>query len=189
MKQIAIVPLVVVVAACASHAPKTTPVASTAPISRSVTDPSGIRLAEQIREYRFGRYVDPGDPLVMHDAHPVYRIEQTAAWNLRPDSKTQLSRSSPAPQSPGTTQRDAELAELNKQRAATRAFTEQAATLNQRLAEFTKAIAQTQEIAKQNLLLKQEIDSIRKRLDTLPKQSGQTQPDAVPRPNPQDDKW
>ena len=122
MKEIALVPFVVVLAACASHAPKTTAASSTAPISRSVTDPSGIRLAEQIREYRFGRYVDPGDPLVMHDAHPVYRVEQTAAWNLRPNSKTQSSRSSPAPPSAGSTQRDAELAELNKQRAATRAF-------------------------------------------------------------------
>jgi hypothetical protein len=189
MKQIALVPLVVVVAACASHAPKTTPTASTAPMSHNITDPSGIRLAEQIREYRSGRYVDPGDPLMMHDAHPVYRIEQTAAWNLRPATRAPSGRSSPASRSPGTTQRDAELVELNKQRAATRAFTEQAATLNQRLAEFTEAIAQTQEIAKQNLLLKQEIDSLRERLDTLQKQSGQAQPDAVQRPSPQDDKW
>ena len=93
------------------------------------------------------------------------------------------------PPSPGSTQRDADLAELNKQRAATRAFTEQAVTLNQRLAELTKAVAQTQEIAKQNVLLKQEVDSIRERLDTLQKQSGPTQADAVPRPAPQDDKW
>jgi hypothetical protein len=147
MKQLALVPLVVVVAACASHAPKTTPIASTAPISHSVTDPSGIRLAEKIRKYRFGRYIDPGDPLVMHDAHPVYRVEQTAAWNLRPANKAPPGRSSAASPSPEATQRDAELAELNKQRAATRAFTEQAVTLNQRLAEFTKAVAQIQEIA------------------------------------------
>ena len=90
MKEIALVPFVVVLAACASHEPKTTAASSTAPISRSVTDPSGIRLAEQIREYRFGRYVDPGDPLVMHDAHPVYRVEQTAAWNLRPDTENPI---------------------------------------------------------------------------------------------------
>ena len=189
MKQIALIPFLVVVAACASHAPRTTPVASTAPSSRSVTDLSGIRFAEQIREYRVGRYVDPGDSLVMHDAHPVYRVEQTAAWNLRPNSKTQTTRSSPASPSPGATQRDAELAELNKQRAATRAFTEQAATLNQRLEELTRAVAQTQEVVKQNVLLKQEMDSLRDRVDTLQKQSRHAQPDVVPPPSPRDDKW
>jgi hypothetical protein len=189
MKEIALVPFVVVVAACASHAPKTTAVSSTAPISRNVTDPSGVRLAEQIREYRFGRYVDPRDPLVMHDAHPVYRVEQTATWNLRPNSKTQSSRSSPAPPSAGSTQRDAQLAELNRQRAATRAFTEQAATLNQRLGELTKAVAQTQDVAKQNVLLKQEMDSLRERVDTLQKQSRHAESDVFPPPSPRDDKW
>ena len=189
MKQIALVPLVVVVAACASHAPKTTPTASTAPIARSVTDPSGIRLAEKIRKYRLGRYVDPGDPLVMHDAHPMYRIEQAAAWNLRPNSQTQSTPSSPVSPSPGATQRDAELAELNKQRAATRAFTEQASALNQRLQELTTAVAQTQEVAKQNVLLKQEMDSLRDRVDALQKQPRHAQPDVVPLSSPRDDKW
>jgi hypothetical protein len=189
MKQIAFIPFLVVVAACASHAPKTTPVASTAPISHSGPDPSGIRLAEQIREYRFGRYVDPGDSLVMHDAHSVYRVDQTAAWNLRPDSKTKSRRSSPALPSPEATQRDAELAELNKQRATTRAFAEQAAALNQRLQELTTAVAQTQEVAKQNVLLKQEMDSLRERVDTLQKQSRHAQPAVLPPPSPREDKW
>jgi hypothetical protein len=188
MKPIVLLAFAFVFAACSSHPPKTIPVASTAaPLSRSVIDPSGIRLAEQIREYRFGRYVDSGDPLVMHDAHPIYRVEQTAAWNLRPASNAQSSRSGAAPPSPAASQRDAELAELNKQRAATRAFTEQAAALNQRLAELTKAVAETQEVAKQNVLLKQEMESIRERLDTLQQQSRHPQP--VPHPSPRDDKW
>ena len=125
----------------------------------------------------------------MHDAHPVYRVEQTAAWNLGPTGKPPSVRSGPTSPRPEATQRDAELAELNKQRAATRVFAEQAATLNQRLAEFTKAVAQTQEIAKQNALLKQEIDYLRERMDTLQKQSGHAQPDALPSPSPRDDKW
>ena len=190
MKPIVLLAFVFASAACSFHAPKTIPVASTAaPLSRSVTDPSGIRLAEQIREYRFGRYVDSSDPLVMHDAHPVYRVQQTAAWNLRSASKAQSGRSGATSPSPVASQRDAELAELNKQRAATRAFTEQTAALNQRLAELTKAVAQTQEVAKQNVLLKQELASIRERLDTLQKQSGHAQPDTVPHPSKQEDKW
>ena len=191
MKPIVLLAFVFVFAACSSHPPKTIPVASTAaPLSRSVIDPSGIRLAEQIREYRFGRYVDSSDPLVMHDAHPVFRVEETATWNLRPASKAQSGRSGGTSPSPVASQRDAELAELNKQRAATRAFTEQTAALNQRLAELTKAVAQTQEVAKQNVLLKQEMASIRERLDALQDPSRRQQLDAVPRPSPtQDDKW
>ena len=45
---------------------------------------------------------------------------------------------------------DAVVAEVNKQRAATRAFTEQTASLNQKLAELAEVVGQTQEIAKQN---------------------------------------
>jgi hypothetical protein len=125
----------------------------------------------------------------MHDAHPVFRVEETATWNLRPAPKAQSGRSGATSPSPVASQRDAELAELNKQRAATRAFTEQTAALNQRLAELTKAIAQTQEVAKQNLLLKQEMASI-----PSAQTSCRIRPtpaiDAVPRPSPtQDDKW
>jgi hypothetical protein len=43
---------------------------------------------------------------------------------------------------------------VNKQRAATRAFTEQTAALNQKLGELSQAVKQTEEIAKQNLALK-----------------------------------
>lgn len=147
-------------------------------------------MTEQLREYRFGRYVDPGDPLVMHDAHPVYRVEQTAAWNLRADATPKSPRSAQVADSPTATQRDVELAELNKQRAATRAFTEQAAALNQRLAELGKAVAQTSEVAKQNLLLKQEMAAVRERLDALQAQSQIPRPETGPHSTaPADDKW
>lgn len=147
-------------------------------------------MTERLREYRFGRYVDPGDPLVMHDAHPVYRVEQTAAWNLRGDALTRSPTPAPVADRPTGTQRDAELAELNKQRAATRAFTEQTAALNQRLAELGKAVAQTSEVAKQNLLLKQEMAAVRERLDALHEQSQTQRPETAPPPTaPADDKW
>jgi len=32
------------------------------------------------QEYRLGRYVDGHDPLVMHEGHPVYRVETSAHW-------------------------------------------------------------------------------------------------------------
>jgi hypothetical protein len=62
---------------------------------------------------------------------------------------------------PSTSANDAAVAEINKQRAMTREFTEQAATLNQRLAELGKTVEQTQEITKQNLALKRDLAALR----------------------------
>jgi len=191
MKLLIFAILPIALAACSSHPPKKIVVASAAaPLSRRVADSSGLRMTEQLREYRFGRYVDSGDPLVMHDAHPVYRVEQPAAWNLRTGTTASRARSAPGAATSSNAQRDAELAELNKQRAATRAFTEQTKALNQRLAELGKAVEKTGEVAKQNVLLKQEMESIRARLDALQEQASDAISDAAPPPSaPQDDRW
>jgi len=124
----------------------------------------------------------------MHDSHPVYRVEDSAAWNLRPSPGT--ARINIATANAATPpEKDAALAELNKQRAATRAFTEQTTALNQRLAELAQAVGQTQEIAKQNLALKREIIGLRDRMDALAQipQSPPSRP-AQPAAKP-DDKW
>jgi predicted nucleic acid-binding Zn-ribbon protein len=70
-------------------------------------------------------------------------------------------------QSPSVSANDAVVAEVNKQRAATQAFTEQTATLNQRLNELGEAVAQTKEVAQQNLALKRDVTALREQLDTL----------------------
>lgn len=191
MKRLVISAIALALAACSSHPPKKIAIGDAAsPFAQRVADSSGLRYAENVREYRFGRYVDPSDPLVMHDAHPVYRVEETATWNLRPTATPDSDRSASAPPIPGAAQRDAELAELNKQRNATRAFTEQTAALNQRLAELAKAAANTQEVAKQNILLKQEMESIRTRLDALQEQARRAQSESSPRPSAsRDDQW
>jgi hypothetical protein len=171
--------------ACASRPPKAIVIT---PASRRVADASTVRLPERVREYRFGRYVDPGDRSVMHDAHPVYRVEDSAAWNLRPSPGGARSNTAP-PAASTPPEKDAALAELNKQRAATRAFTEQTTALNQRLAELAQAVGQTQEIAKQNLALKREIVSLRDRMDAFAQTPPSPQPrSAQPAAKP-DDKW
>ena len=157
-----------------------------------MNDPANIRQPERLREYRLGRSVDPGDPFVMHEGHPVYRVEETAEWNLQAKSSAPSTHPVPkhAAASPSP-QNDAAVAELNKQRAATRAFTEQTATLNQRLTELAKAVAQTQEVAIQNLQLKQEMTALRGRLDTLSAQAHSrdaSSPASAPT-TAKDDKW
>ncbi len=184
MKHILPLTFALALTACASRPPKAIVIT---PSSGRVADPSTLRLPERVREYRFGRYVDAGDPSVMHDSHPVYRVEDSARWNLRPSQGgTRASTSASAPITPP--EKDAATAELNKQRAATRAFTEQTATLNQRLAELAKAVAQTQEIAVQNLQLKQEMAALRERIEAIQTHSRDGNHPAPPA-LPKDDKW
>ena len=45
-------------------------------------DMESVRYGENLKAYSIGRYVDPNDGLVMHEAHTVYRVETTAKWNL-----------------------------------------------------------------------------------------------------------
>jgi hypothetical protein len=89
----------------------------------------------------------------MHEAHPTYRVENTARWDLRPQPEATISPRK-AVTATIAAANDAVIAKINKQRAATRAFTEQTTALNQKLTELSHAVGQTEEIAKQNLSLK-----------------------------------
>ena len=62
-----------------------------APIAASELDPHNVekvRVAESLKAYPVGRYVDPADPTVMHEAHTIYRREAGANWNLNPNAPT-----------------------------------------------------------------------------------------------------
>jgi hypothetical protein len=184
MKQLLLIP-VVFLAACVSHPPHTVAVAP-APAGQPVAS-DGLRTNEQLREYRLGRYVDARDPFVMHEGHPLYRVE-TSRWDLRPNNGASLPRRNTV-QPSSVSPNDAVVAEVNKQRAATRAFTEQTAALNQRLGELSQAVGQTKEIAKQNLELKRDVATLREQLDALDLKLRERKPAAAsPSPSPQD-KW
>ena len=47
-----------------------------------------VRVSETLKSYPVGRFVDPNDPNVMHEAHVVYRKEAGAGWNLNPNAPT-----------------------------------------------------------------------------------------------------
>jgi predicted RNase H-like nuclease (RuvC/YqgF family) len=121
----------------------------------------------------------------MHEAHPMYRVENTAQWDLRPQTQVTIPprKASTAP-NPSTN--DAIVAEVNKQRAATRAFTEQATALNQKLTELSKAVSQTEEVAKENVSLKKDVADLREHIDALDAQLNQ--PKQTPSASPED-KW
>jgi hypothetical protein len=92
-------------------------------------------------------------------------------------------------QSPSVSANDAVVAEVNKQRAATHAFTEQTTTLNQRLNELGEAVAQTKEVAQQNLALKRDVTSLREQLDTLEAQLRGRNPEKPPPSSSPNDNW
>jgi hypothetical protein len=62
-----------------------------APVSGTDLDQTNaekVRVSETLKSYPVGRYVDPQDSNVMHEAHVVYRKEAGASWNLNPNAPT-----------------------------------------------------------------------------------------------------
>ncbi len=188
MKPLLLIPALML-AACASRAPKPALlIAHSAPSSRPVST-AALRAPERLREYRFGRYVDPGDPLTMHEGHPVYRIETSAGWDLQPGSAV-TPRSRVPTEAPSVSTNDAVVAEVNKQRVATRAFTAQTATLNEQLAAMQRATARVEDLAEQNLAIKGELKALRDRVDEQGSQPRERRSATSPQPPaPAEDKW
>ncbi len=86
------------VSGCRSTPAKTAVVVPPALISSTSTPVSGtqldlynvekVRVGETLKSYPVGRYIDPADANVMHEAHVVYRKEAGAAWNTSPNAPT-----------------------------------------------------------------------------------------------------
>lgn len=185
MKQLFIIPLLCF-SACTTQTKKLS-VAVPIPAGRLVTT-NGLRMPDQLSEYRLGRYVDARDPLVMHEGHPIYRIESSAQWDLRPRNGSAPVKNAIVSKS-NAAANDAAVAEANRQRAEARAMTEQTAALNERLAELNKAVGQTAEIAKENLAIKRDLAALRERLDSVDSQLRKEPPPASQQPSPSEDKW
>jgi hypothetical protein len=183
MKPLYLLPIILLTA-CATHSKNAA--APAAPLGEPISS-DGLRTDEQLKEYRFGRYVDPHDPLVMHEAHPTYRVETSAKWDNRPQPGATIPPQKTVTAN-GTSANDAVVAEVNKQRAATRAVTEQTAALNQKLTELSQSISKTEEVAKDNLSLKKDVAEMREHLEALDAQLNRPKPSLSPEPSPED-KW
>lgn len=68
-----------------SAAPVVVPVSGT---DLDQTNVEKVRVGETLKSYPVGRYLDPTDSNVMHEAHVVYRKEAGASWNLNPNAPT-----------------------------------------------------------------------------------------------------
>ena len=154
-----------------------------------------VRYAENIKAYPLGRYVDPNNRRIMHEGHSIYRVETTAKWNLHPNELVSLPTGPVAhvrdsARQPSTVG-DELFAELNQQKAATRAVIQGGQAVSQKLGELAGRLQQTQEIAAQNSQLRQEINTTRQRLDALEESLRLQQRaarDTPPAKGPKDDK-
>jgi hypothetical protein len=146
-------------------------------------DISAVRYPEIINAYHVGRYVDPGDDLVMHEQHTVYRVEENTRWDFHPGTDlhpTTMGNNaatvpvtcdaafSPAPVN------DAILAEVNSQRLATAQIMLQAHTLSAALAQFQSALQQTRTNLQQTAALHVTVNEMKQRLDALESAQGQS---------------
>jgi hypothetical protein len=190
MKHLILLVPVLLLCACASKPPKKIVIVPALTPSRLVSDPTGLRSSEEIREYHFGRYVDPGSHQVMHEAHPVYRVERTADWNLVSAGSNSSLRGSTDASAPSASPNDAVVAEINKQKAVTKVFTEQSAALNQRLSGLAEAVTLTKQIAEQQVLQQRDIAAIKSRLAAVEKERA-PKPGSTPGKSttPTDETW
>ena len=153
-----------------------------------------VRYSENIKAYPLGRYVDPNDRRIMHEGHSIYRVETTAKWNLHPNEPVAVPlgpvhvRDSARTTAPIGNEL---VAQLNQQKEATKAIVQGGQAVSQKLGERAGKMQQTQEIAAQNAVLKQEVNTAKQRLDALEEELRKQQRTArVPQPNdrPKDDK-
>jgi uncharacterized protein (DUF2267 family) len=148
----------------------------------ATADNSAVRYPEIINAYHVGRYVDPGDDLVMHEQHVVYRVEENTRWDFRPG--TICSNAFPTSSMPRDAAfsplpvNDAVLAEVNAQRLATVQIILEARTLSAALMQFQAALQQTKTNLQETAVLRVTVNTMRKRLDAL--ETAQEQPQALP---------
>ena len=149
MKHLALIPLLVLTSCATRHKPELT----IKPLASPAVEPvESVRYAEVIRPYHIGRYVDPNHPDLMHEQHPVFRVEAYSRWNLKPGDPSAsvagvLNPPADAAYSPPPTN-DVVLSELNRQKDATERVMWEAFQLARSYDELQKVIKDMTAVAK-----------------------------------------
>ena len=141
----------------------------------STADMESVRYSENLKAYPVGRYVDPSDGFVMHEAHTIYRVETTAKWNLHPDVYPYAPGNLPGgpvvgiidpahSDSPVTPE---VVAEIDRQKAATQALIAQGQRMSQVVSQLSKVLPATSQVAEDNAQLKAQALATERRLELL----------------------
>lgn len=176
MKQIFIFIPLIFLSACASKKPvvvKMPPAVSGNTLTTA--DMESVRYSENMKAYPVGRYIDPNDGLVMHEAHTIYRVETTAKWNLHPDVYPYAPGNLPGgpvvgiidPAHKDIPSTPEIAAEVGRQKAATQALITQNQRMNRALNQLSKILPVTSQVAKENARLKAQSLATERRLELL----------------------
>jgi hypothetical protein len=183
MKRILIFIPLIFLSACASNKPVVVQMPRSVPGTTLATDDiESVRYGENLKAYSIGRYVDPNDGLVMHEAHTLYRVETTAKWNLHPNAPANVP-GGPVIGIIDPAHKDSPLtpevvAEVDRQKAATMALIVQGQRMNQALNQLSNTLSATAQIAQENVQLKSEMTTSEKRLDALEEDFRKSQTEA-----------
>ena len=124
-----------------------------------------IWVPDQFSEYSVGRYVDPHQPGVLHDAHSLYRREQSGRWNLEPAGAPARAATSASPEN--NLLHDALTAELNRQRASSQTLIGQVNLLDQRLRELNLRSREFQDAVQESYRLRDQMTVVSNRLQSV----------------------
>ncbi len=169
MKYLVLIPLLFVASCASQRAPQ---LAVRPLLTPGVETTDAVRHAEVIRSYHIGRYVDPNHPALMHEQHPVYRIEASTRWNLHPGSlkfSNPLNPPSDAAFVPPPTN-DVVLAELSRQRDATERVMREAFQLARSYGELQKVIKDMTEVAKHHAWMRARLVNAEERFAGIEKE-------------------
>lgn len=159
------------------------------PVQRSsaLAHPETVWIPAQVTPYTVGRYVDGRDRTVLHEAHTLYRQELSVHPNRMPPEAL-LAPGGAKPTDPASLAlvRDALTAELNEQRATSRALIEQAQSLEKVLKRLDTQTQEFHEIARKGLQIQGQLQAVSNRLETLESRLRglPVKPDPIPTADP-----
>jgi hypothetical protein len=172
MKRVLISISLIALVGCATKKPVVVQMPHSVPgTAISAENLESIRYGENLKAYPIGRYVDPNNQLVMHESHTVYRVETTAKWNLHPNTPATVP-SGPVVQIIDPARKDSPvtpeiIAEINRQKDATKALIAQGSRMNRELMQLSTNVSAARQVVVENAKLKQQLVSTVERLEAL----------------------
>ena len=147
---------------------------------------------DEVAPYAVGRYVDPRNRNVVHEAHTVYRRERTSRPNLTPPA-TAVFPSGEVAASSATNAvlffRDALTAELNQQRTASQAIVDQSQELLKNVQTLSGQAQSLRESAEETARMRSQWQALTNRLDRLERRLREPEVAPATPPPPSTNKW
>jgi hypothetical protein len=172
------------------------PPASVPGTALDLPDADDVRNPGALKAYPTGRYEDPNDPSVMHEAHVLYRAEQPPSWNFNPTVDTSIplgptvAVTNPAKDDTAMT---GELEQkIQQQNQLLQSTFEQNQRLSDELKKLQDDVAKTHDIVAANDALQKTVADLQAQLNKLQQElaaQSHPAPPTVPKPAEQKPWW